>query len=267
MHRMHPGYAALPAGLATRRSARFGTLHCLSGWRLADPLDDPTVGRTGLVGHGGDLLALILTSKFCNHQLLNRQSEAYAREGIDLDVSTLADWVGACTATLASLVTLIRAHVLAAERIHGDDTTVPVLAKGKTITGRLWTYVRDDQPFAGRAALAPMLFYSRDRGGMHPAQHTSANGGILHTDPSAGSNDFYGPERKPGRILEHCAGRTDGGSSSSSLNWLGRRLPSRRCSASMRYSTSSAALTACHHHSACRSLRAGSAAGFLPEAG
>jgi transposase len=88
---------------------------------------------------GPNLLAMVLTGKFADHLPLNRQSDAYAREGIELDVSTLADWVGACTATLAPLVAVIRAHVLAGERIHGDDTTVPVLAKGKTTTGRLWT--------------------------------------------------------------------------------------------------------------------------------
>ncbi len=104
---------------------------------------------------------MILTGKFCDHQPLNRQSDAYAREGIDLDVSTLADWVGACTATLAPLVALIRSYVMAAGRIHGDDTTVPVLAKGQTITGRLWTYVRDDRPFAGPAPPAAVFFYSR----------------------------------------------------------------------------------------------------------
>jgi transposase len=80
-----------------------------------------------------------------------RQSETFAREGIELDTSTLADWVGACAANLSPLVGLIRSHVMAAERLHGDDTTVPVLAKGKTSTGRLWTYVRDDRPFAGPA--------------------------------------------------------------------------------------------------------------------
>src|SRR5437763_13574274 len=100
-------------------------------------------------------------AKFGEHQPLNRQSESYAREGIDLDVSTLADWVGACTATLAQLVELIRRHVFAAERIHGDDTTVPVLAKGKTITGRVWTYVRDDRP-------------SRDRGRQQRCSSTRA---------------------------------------------------------------------------------------------
>ena len=151
---------------------------------------------------GPNLLALILTSKFGDHLPLNRQSEAYAREGINLDVSTLADWVGACTATLAPLVTLIRAHVMAAERIHGDDTTVPVLAKGKTITGRLWVYLRDDRPFGGRAPPAAMFFYSRDRSGMHPAQHLAGYGGILQADAYAGFNDLYASERKPDPIVE-----------------------------------------------------------------
>ena len=94
---------------------------------------------------GPELLATILEAKFGQHLPLNRQSETFAREGIELDTSTLADWVGACTANLSPLVALIRAHVMAAERLHGDDTTVPVLARGKTSTGRLWTYVRDDR--------------------------------------------------------------------------------------------------------------------------
>ena len=100
---------------------------------------------------GPKLLAHILFSKYGLHLPLTRQSAVYGREGIDLDVSTLADWVGASAATLMPLVETIRAHVFAAERIHADDTTVPVLAKGKTRTGRLWTYVRDDRPFAGPA--------------------------------------------------------------------------------------------------------------------
>ena len=99
---------------------------------------------------------------------LNRQSETFAREGIELDVSTMADWVGACTATLTPLVALIQAHVLAGERIHGDETTVPVLAKGKTSTGQLWTYVRDDRPFGGPAPPTAVFHYSPDRRGEHP---------------------------------------------------------------------------------------------------
>jgi transposase len=98
---------------------------------------------------GAKLLAHVLFSKYSLHLPLNRQSATYAREGIDLDVSTLADWVGVAAATLTPLVTAILMHVFAGERIHAGDTTVPVLAKSKTRTGRLWTYVRDDRPFAG----------------------------------------------------------------------------------------------------------------------
>ena len=151
---------------------------------------------------GPNLLAMVLDAKFAQHQPLNRQSEVYAREGIDLDVSTLADWVGACAATLSPLVTLIRSHVLAAERIHGDDTTVPVLAKGKTITGRLWTYVRDDRPFAGPAPPAAMFFYSPDRGGEHPKRHLAEYSGILQADAYAGFNDLYAAGRQPGPVTE-----------------------------------------------------------------
>jgi transposase len=117
-------------------------------------------------GHvGPSLLAMILYAKYGEHQPLNRQSESFAREGINLDVSTLADHVGAGAAVLRPLTELIRRHVFAAERVHGDDTTVPVLAKGKTITGRLWTYVRDDRPFAGPDPPAAVFFYSRNRAG------------------------------------------------------------------------------------------------------
>ncbi len=102
---------------------------------------------------------MILVEKYANHQPLNRQSEQYGREGIELSVSTMADHVGACTAELMPLYELIKAHVFAAERIDGDDTTVPVLAKVKCRTGRLWTYVRDDQPSGGAAAPAAVFFY------------------------------------------------------------------------------------------------------------
>ena len=110
---------------------------------------------------GPKLLAHVLFSKYGLHLPLNRQSAVYAREGIDLDVSTLADWVGAAAATLMPLVTEIRNHVFAAERIHADDTTVPVLAKGKTRTGRLWTYVRDDRPLPVLAAGSGVLLSAR----------------------------------------------------------------------------------------------------------
>jgi transposase len=154
-------------------------------------------------GHvGPSLLAMILYAKYGEHQPLNRQSETFAREGIDLDVSTLADHVGAATVVLSPLCELIRQHVFAAERVHGDDTTVPVLTKGKTITGRLWTYVRDDRPFAGPDPPAAVFFYSRNRGGEHPARHLAGYAGILQADAYAGFGDLYDGKRKPGPIIE-----------------------------------------------------------------
>ena len=112
------------------------------------------------------------------------------------------DWVGAAAATLMPLVEVIRAHVFAAERIHADDTIVPVLAKGKTRTGRLWTYVRDDRPFAGRDPPAAVFFYSRDRGGEHPEQHLAGFGGLMQADAYAGFNRLYEAARKPDPIIE-----------------------------------------------------------------
>jgi transposase len=151
---------------------------------------------------GPGLLAHVLWSKYCLHLPLNRQSAAYAREGIELDVSTLADWVGACAATLMPMVEAIRAHVFAAARIHADDTTVPVQAKGKCRTGRLWTYVRDDRPFGSSTAPAAALFYSPDRGGEHPEKHLANYAGLMQADAYAGFNKLYDASRKPGPIVE-----------------------------------------------------------------
>ena len=149
---------------------------------------------------GPHLLATILFEKFGQHQPLNRQSERFAGEGIELSVSTLADQVGACTMSLQPLYRLIEAHVLAAERLHGDDTTVPILAKGKTVTGRIWTYVRDDRPFGSRAPPAALYYASRDRTGGHPERHLSGFSGILQADAYSGYNGLYDPSRPPGAI-------------------------------------------------------------------
>src|SRR6202140_4123942 len=147
-------------------------------------------------GHAGpSLLAMILYEKFALHQPLNRQSDAYAREGIDLPLSTLADHVGACTAVLLPLADLIRAHVFKAARIHGDETPVPLLAKGKTIKARLWVYVRDDKPFGGPDPPAAVYFFSRDRAGEHPARHLASYGGILQADAYAGFKALYDADR------------------------------------------------------------------------
>ena len=149
---------------------------------------------------GPSLLAMIMFEKFGTHQPLNRQRDRYAREGVDLSLSTLADQVGACAAALRPLHLLIEAHVLGAERLHGDDTTVPVLAKTKTDVGRLWTYVRDDRPFAGPAPPAALFRYSRDRRAEHPVGHLAGYGGILQADAYAGYNALFRPGRLPGPL-------------------------------------------------------------------
>ena len=131
---------------------------------------------------GPSLLAMVLFEKFGQHQPLNRQAERYAKEGVPISLSTLADQVGGCTAALAPLFKRLEAHVLSAERLHGDDTTVPVLAKGKTDTGRIWVYVRDDKPFGGQAPPGAVFYYSRDRAGEHPQAHLANYTGIFQAD-------------------------------------------------------------------------------------
>jgi transposase len=157
-------------------------------------------------------LAHLLVSKYCDHLPLYRQSEIYAREGLEIDRSTLGDWVGQAAWLLDPVVAAIRKHVFAAEKIHGDDTTVPVLAPGlgRTATGRLWVYVRDDRLFAGPAAPAAAYFYSPDRGAEHPTAHMAGFTGFLQADGYAGFEGLYNPARtKPGPITEvacwaHC---------------------------------------------------------------
>jgi len=151
---------------------------------------------------GPNLLAMVLFEKFGQHQPLSRQSERYAREGVELSLSTLADQVGACAAVLRPLHALIEEHVLSAERLHGDDTTVPILAKGKTDTGRAWVYVRDDRPFGGTSPPAALFHASRDRSGDHPERHLKQFTGILQADAYAGYNRLYLVDRKPGPVME-----------------------------------------------------------------
>ena len=151
---------------------------------------------------GPNLLAMIVFEKYGQHQPLNRQRDRYAREGVDLSLSTLADQVGACTVALRPLHDLIAAHVLAAKRLHGDDTPVPVLAKGKTATGRAWVYVRDDAPFGGADPPAALFHYSRDRSGDHPVEHLRSFTGILQADAYAGYNRLYAAGRSPGPVTE-----------------------------------------------------------------
>jgi transposase len=151
---------------------------------------------------GPNLMAMLLFEKFGQHQPLNRQAERYGREGVPLALSTLADQVGAGCAALEPLLRRVEAHVFAAERLHGDDTTVPVLAKGKTDVGRCWVYVRDDRPFAGGAPPAAMFYYARDRGGEHPRGHLAKWSGVLQADAYGGYSKLYEAGRTPGPILE-----------------------------------------------------------------
>jgi len=143
---------------------------------------------------GPALLAHVLVSKYADHQPLYRQSQIYAREGVDLDRSTLAGWVGAASELLTPLVDQIRKHVLAAAKIHADDTPVPVLApgNGKTRTGRLWTYVRDDRPAGFSTAPAVWFVYSEDRKGEHPKRHLKDFKGALQADAYSGFHHLYG---------------------------------------------------------------------------
>ncbi|GGE24407.1 transposase [Aureimonas endophytica] len=151
---------------------------------------------------GPNLLAMILFDKFGQHQPLNRQSERYAREGIDLPLSTLADQVGACVHALRPLHDLVAAHVLSAERLHGDDTTVPILAKGKTVTGRIWTYVRDNSPFGGPAPPEALYHASPDRTAEQPEEHLMDWTGILQADAYSGYGRFCAAGRSPGPLTQ-----------------------------------------------------------------
>ncbi len=152
----------------------------------------------GLAGPG--LLAHVLVAKYCDHLPLYRQSGMYAREGVELERSTLAGWVGQCNALLRPLVVALREHVLAGDKLHADDTPVPVLApgEGKTKTGRLWTYVRDDRPAGDNAPPAVWFAYSPNRRGEHPQAHLKSFKGILQADAYGGFDALYAD----GTVLE-----------------------------------------------------------------
>ena len=151
---------------------------------------------------GPSLLAMLVFEKFGQHQPLNRQIERYAREGVPISLSTAADAVGACCAVLAPLSRLLEAHVMASERLHGDDTTVPVMALGKCDVGRVWVYVKDDRPFGGSDPPAAIFYYSRNRSGEHPQAHLANYSGILQADAFGGYGKLYEPQRSPGPIQE-----------------------------------------------------------------
>jgi transposase len=152
----------------------------------------------GVAGPG--LLAHVLVSKYCDHLPLYRQAQIYAREGVELDRSTLADWVGAISALLSPLLEALAGHVMSAATLHADDTPVPVLAPGtgKTKTGRLWSYVRDERPWGGKGPPGVLFRYSPDRKGEHPRAHLRRFSGVLQADGYAGFDQLY----QPGRLIE-----------------------------------------------------------------
>ena len=149
---------------------------------------------------GPQLIAMIAFDKYGQHQPLNRQSERIAREGIELSLSTLADLIGHACAALAPIHALIERHVLDGVRLHGDDTTVPLLARGGTKTARLWTYVRDDMPWDGGAHPAALFKFSTDRRKEHPNRHLTGWHGVLQSDVYGGYNDLYLADRRPGPV-------------------------------------------------------------------
>ncbi len=187
----------VPARFKVIRTVR-PKLSCAACSRIVQELAPNRPIDRGLAGPG--LLAHVLVAKYADHLPLYRQSEIYAREGIDLDRSTLADWVGGASRTLRPLVDSLKRYVLSADKLHGDDVPVPVLepGNGKTKTGRLWTYVRDDRPAGSQAAPAVWFAYSPDRKGEHPARHLSSYQGILQADGYAGFNQLY----EKGAIIE-----------------------------------------------------------------
>jgi transposase len=166
-------------------------MSCSGCDKIVQPLTPPRPIERCLAGPA--LLAHVLAAKYANHIPLNRQSEIYAREGVELDRSTLAGWVGASSRLLAPLVEAVRRHVMAGRKVHADDTPVPVLSpgRGRTKIGRLWTYVRDDRPAGVHTAPAVWFAYSPDRKGEHPRHHLKGFRGVLQADAYAGFGHLY----------------------------------------------------------------------------
>jgi len=157
-------------------------------------VQEPAPARPIARGMAGPaLLAHVLVSKYADHLPLYRQAQIYARQGIELDRSTLADWVGDCSRLLTPLVEALGRYVMAAEKLHADDTPVPVLdpGRGKTRTGRLWTYVRDDRPSGSTDPPAVLFRYSPDRKGERARAHLKSFSGALQADAYSGFEELY----------------------------------------------------------------------------
>jgi transposase len=191
----------VPASFKVIRQVRPKLARRLTGSRCDKIVQAEAPSRPIARGLAGPaMLAHVLTSKYCDHLPLYRQSEIYARAGVELERATLADWVGGASGLLQPLVEALRRHVMSATKLHADDTPVPVLAPGlgRTKIGRLWTYVRDDRPAGGTTPPAVWFTYSPDRKGEHPVKHLRDFHGVLQADAYAGFNHLY----EGGRIQE-----------------------------------------------------------------
>ena len=180
----------IPASFRVIRHVRpkFGCTQCET--LVQAPAPSRPIAR-GMAGPG--LLAHVMVAKYADHLPLYRQSQIYAREGVTLERSTLAEWVGSTSSLLRPLVDALRQHVLTGPTVHADDTPVPVLApgRGKTTTGRLWAYVRDERPAGCASAPALWMAYSPDRKGQHPQDHLCGFKGVIHADGFAGYDKLY----------------------------------------------------------------------------
>jgi transposase len=194
---------------------------------------------------GPSLLAMIVFEKFGQHQPRNRQSERYDLEGVPIALSTRADAVGSVCTVLKPHWHLVEAHVMTAERLHADDTTVPVLAEGTTDIARCWIYLRDDEPFGGTGPPAAIFHYSRDRKGEHPQAHLAGYAGILQADAYDGCGKLYLPGRTPGPSGRRRAGCMRGARSSP---WpISRRTPGARHRARRRFPCHRSRSRSCAH--------------------
>jgi transposase len=187
----------VPASFHVLRHVR-PKLACTCCDQIAQALAPSRPIERGLAGPG--LLAHVLVAKLNDHLPLYRQSAIYAREGVELDRSQLAKWVGQSAKSLQPLVDTLRRHVMAATKLHADDTPVPVLApgNGKTKTGRLWVYVRDDRNSGSKTPPAVWFAYTPDRKGEHPRQHLAKFKGTLQADAYGGYQKIY----ETGNVLE-----------------------------------------------------------------
>lgn len=229
----------VPASFRVIRHVR-PKLACMACERIVQVQAPSRPIDRGMAGPG--LLAHILVSKYADHLPLYRQAQIYAREGVDLERSTMAEWVGGCSRLVDPLIEALARYVISAGKLHADDTPVPVLdpGRGRTKTGRLWTYVRDDRPAASTEAPAVLFRYSPDRRGERPREHLREFTGKLKPMPDTATSTRATESGRPP------AGRTPGAASTTSTGPISPRSQPRRSRASGRSTPSSRKFAANH---------------------